>query len=503
MASLAQLLVAGIAAAGLGNAAPVAKQYNTYAVRQWVEKSGQTIEWGPCSEQFSTNLTCATFTVPLDWNCASETKTVELGLVRAEAQDKANRIGYLFLNPGGPGGQASSTVSSYASGRFDPQIRDRFDVIGLDPRGVGLSTPVQCDIEAINKRVKFQPKTDEEFDALVQYNKDLAASCIEKTGSLINFVDTISAVKDHEAVRLALGGDKATFLGLSYGTQLFSQYAQLFPDGIRAIALDGNLQRSQSESSNILIESTAVEATLGQFFEWCVSTDECVLQDKDAESVFKSVREKATESPIPAPGCDDKVCRTDVTEEDFLFVTQSYMISTRSWPGFAQALVAANNGNATLISQNNPLAIGDAYEDSYLFAGTAIACQDWAHASTELADLTEKEQLGLTFSPHVHGFCQSYKIQTSCIGWPAPLSNVPAPIVYKGDVTMLQVNSLYDPSTSYTWALGLQSEIKNTVLLTRNGSGHTSYGLGGETTKLTNAYLLNMTLPAPGTITST
>jgi hypothetical protein len=67
---------------------------------------------------------------------------------------------------------------------------------------------------------------------------------------------------------------------------------------------------------------------------------------------------------------------------------------------------------------------------------------------------------------------------------------------------MLQVNSLYDPSTSYTWAVGLQSEIKNSVLLTRNGSGHTSYGLGGETTELTNAYLLNLTLPEPGTITT-
>ncbi|KAI1741089.1 TAP-like protein-domain-containing protein [Xylaria scruposa] len=500
MTLLTQLIVAGIAAAGLGRAAPLAKPYNTNAVYQWVKHSGQTIKWGPCPDQFPGTLTCATFRVPLDWNDIQSRKneTVELGMVRREAEDKARRIGYLFVNPGGPGGQATSTVASRGDS-LDPEIRARFDIIGLDPRGVGISTPVQCDPEVFNRRVKYMPKTEEEYDALVQYNKDLGASCLKKTGRLVEFVDTISAVKDHEAVRIALG-EKATYLGLSYGTQLFSQYAQLFPDSFRAIVLDGNLQHSQSESSNLLTESTSYEATLKQFFDWCASNDECALQGKDVAAVFKSVRDKAAAAPIPAPGCDNVSCRSDVTEEDFLFTAQGFIISQRNWPVLGQALLEASNGNATLVSEFNQIAVGDAYEDSYLYAGTAIGCQDWAHASTDLADVVEKQNLGAVFSPLTLGACQSYKLQTQCLGWPAPLSNGPAPVTYKSKVKLLQVNSLYDPSTSYTWALGLHSEIKNAVLLTRNGSGHTSYLLNGDATKLTNAYLLNLTLPEPGTI---
>ncbi|KAJ2975269.1 hypothetical protein NUW58_g8406 [Xylaria curta] len=345
------------------------------------------------------------------------------------------------------------------------------------------------------------PKTEEEYEALVQYNQALGASCSEKTGPLLQYVDTISAVKDHEAVRIALG-EKASYLGLSYGTQLFSQYAQLFPDSFRAIVLDGNLQRSQSESSNLLIEATAYEATFKKFFEWCASVDECALRGEDIATIFKSVRETTSIAPIPAPGCDDVSCRSDVTEEDLLFTTQGFLISQRNWPALGKALLEASNGNATLISQFNQIAVNNAYEDSYLYAGTAIGCQDWAHASKQLSDVVEKQKLGAVFSPLTLGASQSYKLQTSCIGWPAPLSNPPAPIVYKGKLKLLMVNSLYDPSTSYTWALGLKSEIKNAVLLTRNGSGHTSYFLGGDTTKLTNAYLVNLTLPEAGTITN-
>jgi len=505
MSSVTKLVVAIIAAAGLGRAAPLAKPKTRDAVHQWVDRSGQSIEWGPCPSGFPELVTCATFNVPLDWSTGCDgrrsNETVQLGMARLEATDKANRIGPLFINPGGPGGTAAGALASIVrSGLFDPEITAKFDIIGLDPRGVGLSTPVQCNVDAYNKRVKFAPKTEEEYDALVEYNKELGASCLEKTGPLLNYLDTISAAKDHEAVRVALGG-RASFLGISYGTQLFSQYAELFPDSFRAMVLDGNLQRSQSESSNLLIESTTAETTLKKLFEWCASSDDCVLRGEDVEKLFIGVREKAIASPIPAPGCDDKLCRSDLTEEDLLFTIQNFLISQKNWPLLAQGLLEADKGNATIISSQNSFAVGSPFDDSYLFAGTAIACQDWQHSSNSLADVVEKERLAAIFTPLLLGFTQSFRIQTSCIGWPAALTNPPKPVVYKGKVTLLQLNSLYDPSTSYTWALGLHDELKNSILVTRNGSGHGSYTLGGETTKVANAYLLDLTLPEPGTMT--
>ncbi|KAI1768660.1 alpha/beta-hydrolase [Hypoxylon sp. FL1150] len=478
------------------------------------DNATNNITWAPCPDSVSSNLTCGTYLVPLDWSDPTGSETIELGLVRIEASDQANRIGNLFLNPGGPGGQATSFIASVTS-RLDPRILERFDVVGLDPRGVGLSAPVRCDPAAYNRRVSFFPKTQDQFDELVAYNKALGESCRAETGRLIDYVDTISAAKDHEAVRIALGGEKVSLLGLSYGTQLFSQYAELFPDNIRALVLDGNLQHSQSESSNLLIESTTYEATLKQFFTWCASAsanattdgaDACPLAGRDVQSVFESVLAKATASPIPAPGCDNTTtCRSDLTDEDLRFIVQGALISTASWPSLGQALAEAAGGNATLLSQQQPLATGDAYADSSLLAGTAIACQDWTHASQTLDDLLEKAALGANFAPLNGGACQSYKIQTSCVGWPAALSNPPKPIAYTGATTVLMAQSTFDPSTSYVWGLGLHAEIgeDRSVLLTRNGSGHTSYLRGGDTTGALNDYLLNLTLPAPGTVYET
>ncbi|OTB08323.1 hypothetical protein M426DRAFT_316951 [Hypoxylon sp. CI-4A] len=487
-----------VALATLSKATPVPAPYR--------RATNDSITFGPCADpSFPSNVTCATYTVPLDWSKA-DNETIELGLVRIEATDKANRIGYLFVNPGGPGGQATSLVVSLANApaAVDSQILERFDIIGLDPRGVGLSTPIQCDAAAYNKRVSFFPKTEEEYDELVSYNKALGESCRAKTGRLIDFVDTISAVKDHEAVRKALGDEKANLLGLSYGTQLFSQYAELFPDNIRTIVLDGNLQHSQGESSNLIIESSTYEATLKQFFSWCTAAtaEECPLSGEDVQATYESVLANATSSPIAAPGCDDKTCRTDVTEEDVRFIIQGSLINPASWPALGQALVEADAGNATRLSRQQPLATGDVYEDSSIYGGVAIACQDWTHASSSLSDVLDKETLGANFSPLTKGACQSYKIQTQCIGWPAPLSNPPKPVSYKGSTTILQTQSTFDPSTSYVWGLGLHAELgdNKSVLLTRNGSGHTSYLRGGETTNAINAYLVNLTLPEPGTV---
>ncbi|KAI0011855.1 Alpha/Beta hydrolase protein [Xylariaceae sp. FL0662B] len=496
-----------LAVTTLSSAAPLANA-PSFVYKKRASSNSTDIAWGPCADPFPSNVTCATYTAPLDWEDPGSDETVELGMVRIEARDQAKRIGNLFINPGGPGGQASELVGQLAQRpqALDPEVLDRFDIIGLDPRGVGLSTPVQCDPETYNRRVSFFPETQAQFDDLVRYNEAVAASCREKTGRLLDFVDTISAVRDHETVRQALGGEPVTFVGLSYGTQLFSQYAERYPDGVRALLLDGNLQHSQDETSNLLTESSTYETTLKRFFAWCAADDACPLSGQDVEGKYRSVLAKAAETPIPAPGCvNDTSCRSDVNEEELRFDLQGFLISTSAWPSLGQALIEAGDGDATLISQQQPLAVGDAYEDSYLFAGTAIACQDWAHASKSLADVRQKGTLGATFSPLTRGACQSYKIQTSCIGWPAPLSNPPKPVTYTGDITALMVNAIYDPSTSYTWAVGLHGEIENSVLLTRNGSGHTTYlnGLDSETVTAMNAYLLNLTLPEPGTVFET
>lgn len=507
MVLLRSLLIAGVCLTVSPPLAASAPLKDTVGIDNLGTKHWPEVSWGPCEARFVANVTCATLQVPLDWEQPSSSENITLGIMRLKARKPASRIGYLFINPGGPGGQASELINGMAArpNGTNPEVLDRFDIIGVDPRGVGLSTPVQCDVKEWNRRVSLFPNTKKEFDALVTKNKLISYSCRKKSGRLIDFVDTVSAAKDHEAVRIALRDGKASFLGLSYGTERFSSYAELFPHNIRALLLDGAVQHSQSEYSNLLIESSTYEATLRHFFAWCKTTKkDCVLSDKDVEQTLVEILQKANKTPVPAPGCANSTrCRPDVIAEEVLFATQSFLLSTEAWPALAIAFKEAQSGNATLLSSRVQLASGNAYDDSLLFAAAAIQCQDWTHSDTEFYQLKERQIMAKTMTPLTMGVNQFWQLQASCIGWKARQTNPEKRFTYWGNQTALVVHSIWDPSTSYTWALGFQRELKNAVLLTRNGSGHTSWSMGGETSKRLDAYLVNLTLPEPGSVLDT
>ncbi|KLU83070.1 hypothetical protein MAPG_02137 [Magnaporthiopsis poae ATCC 64411] len=439
------------------------------------QNTTNSLIWGRCPSWLNKTLVCANISVPLDWNDPGGEKVV-LGFAKLSARDPSKRIGNLFVNPGGPGNQGSGSLSITARRpqRLDPEVLDRFDIIGLDPRGVGLSTPVQCDKDIFNKRARYFVRSQEEYDDMVAGNKALWESCLAKTGRLLYFMDTVNAAKDHEAVRLALGGEKASFVGFSYGSQLYAQYAELYPDGFRAMLLDGALQHSQGETANVLIEATSYEATLKQFFAWC-----------------------AADATVATS------CRTDVSQEELYLSIQGGLEHTADWPAVAQGLAdTAAKGDATIFSITPRT--GDAFYDSDAYAYRAVLCQDWTRQSASFVDLRQKQVAGEVFAPLVKGHTQSYALQAFCIGWGAPVTNPPRPFKYEGATPILLTNALYDPSTSYVWAVGLAKELNNTTLLTRNGSGHTSlYLRNGSTPAAQTAYLVNLTLPAPGTIFST
>ncbi|KAF2109808.1 TAP-like protein-domain-containing protein [Lophiotrema nucula] len=460
------------------------------------------ISWTECDTalELPSNLQCANLSVPVNWDVPWSGETITLGMVRLPrpSNSTAERIGHLFINPGGPGGSAIQTVAGIAAGRRNASsdLLNRFDIIGVDPRGVGQSAESQCDPAIWNERVSQFPKTKEDYDRLVDKNKRLGESCLNRTGDVVNYLDTISAVKDHEAVRVALG-ERLNWLGLSYGTQLGSQYAQLFPDNIRVMVLDGMLQHSQTESSNILIESAAYAAELVSFFTWAGTNDSSPLQGQDVEKLWYGILQKATDTPIPAPGCDDVSCRKDVNEEEIRLNAQGFVLSPRTSARatFANALLQASEGNATLLS--TPLASDS---DPSLYAGITIGCQDWSSYASSFEDFQAKMRIGEVFAPLNKGACQSWTLQASCVGWPAPLTNPPAKLKVQTQDPILMVNAIRDPSTSYTWAVGMLEEVENNVLLTRNGDGHTSWGLGGATTDAINHFLISTELPAPGTV---
>ncbi|KAL2841938.1 Alpha/Beta hydrolase protein [Aspergillus pseudodeflectus] len=454
----------------------------------------------------ATGLDCGELQVPLNWNQPQGPK-ITLGMARYRATLPGKRLGSIIYNPGGPGGPGSTSALSQALGMpsYTNGTVNHYDVIGLDPRGIGLSTRIKCDPHLFNKNVTLFPTTEQEFQALVAKNHAFGESCRNLTGELFYHVDTTQAARDLEALRIALGAERLNWIGLSYGTQLGGAYAELYPEHVGRMVLDGNLDHSQPETVILQTEVSTYEDTLNQFFTWCNTTasdDECAFKGQNLPRIFDDLVAAADDSPIEAPGCtvgNITTCRSPVTGEAIRFNTQGLLSNEpQNWPILAQYLNSTIAGDATGLATRLATA-----EDDSLYPDLAIGCLGWRHDSASLSDILYKSQLGRYLAPHTQGATQSYRYQVQCIGWPAPLASPPHRLNQTAMAKappILLVNSYHDPETSYVWAQSFLAQIPTGVLLTRNGNGHTSYSLGGEASALIDAFLVNGTLPMQNTV---
>ena len=420
----------------------------------------------------------------------------------------AHPLGSLFFDPGGPGGSGTEFVYAESLGLhfFTAATREHFDLIGVDPRGVGLSSPVRCDPALLNERVSLFPRTEAQFRRLVEHNRALGRSCRWLTGPLLEHVDTVSAARDLEAVRSALGQGRLNYLGLSYGSQLGSTYASLFPRRFRTLALDGALDHSLRPVTLFRDEVRAYADAFDRFVAWCARTTDCALHGRDVAGLFDRLLATAARTPIPAPQCAQGACRTEVTAEDVRFNTQGLLlfptpipfIADDGWNGLATAIKAAAAGDASALS--SPLATpgGGGLNGSAI----AIECLDWRTPIRTLADLRRLHALGRAVSPRFGGASQSWTVLAGCVGWPAPVVDPPRPFTARHAAPILITNATHDPSTPYPWAVSLARRLPSSVLVTREGDGHTTYltRQPSHTQAAIDAYLATGRTPPPGTV---
>ena len=281
--------------------------------------------------------------------------------------------------------------------RIHDEILDRFDIIGVDLRGTGLSSPITCSSELYNQtQTTFYPSTADAFERLVKQNQAFRKSCLDMTGSdLIDYMDTISIVHDHEAVRRALGGEKLTWLGQSYGTQLGSQYAELYAENIRAMVLDSVVFLSQAETALFVESGASEDAAMGRFFAWCEQSNATICPaahlntTRTLSETWQDLLLKAEQSPIPAPRCASGIydCVTtaatslDLRNAALALLDSQTVGFTMLAGGIYQAVV--RNDASTLLSYVPQLEKGaNAYNASQDYGNVAITCQDWRHASS-------------------------------------------------------------------------------------------------------------------------
>ncbi|SDN35875.1 alpha/beta hydrolase [Allokutzneria albata] len=442
-----------------------------------------SVEWVECGDKFKGE--CATIPVPLDWGRPGG-ETINLAIGRLRATDPAQRIGVLLANPGGPGG---SGITSYITGRGipdDSELRKRFDIISWDPRGVERSNAVKCDKQLLGRAPSAVPVTDADFTKLLAYNTELGADCRRNTGPLIDNVDTVSTVRDMDAIRAALGEEKVNFLGFSYGTQIGQQYAELFGKRLRAMVIDSNMDHSIQSAYHYLETATRdLEGSFTEFADWCARTQPCALHGRDVREVWDGLYAKAEAGKLTDPASGKSLTASALREE--LFVAM-YRPEARWFP-LATRLAALDTGAKAAAAAPVELA-----ENAY----QAIWCQDWSWRVNGAAEFKSALKRLERVAPHTR-LSPFWSDITSCLGWPTKVTNPQHRLSVKDAPPILMVASKYDVATPRDWNLAVAKQIKNAVLLHYDGVGHGQFSRSKCARGHIETYLTSLRLPAPNT----
>ncbi|MEV0404336.1 alpha/beta hydrolase [Actinoallomurus sp. NPDC050550] len=438
-------------------------------------------------------LECATITVPLDWSHPGGQR-ITLALNRLRATDPAHQIGSLLVNPGGPGGSGTAVVAQGGMLLGTPQLkplRERFDLVGFDPRGVGDSTPVRCSTPVYDPAAPTLPTTAAEYRRLTESNRRHGNDCLRTTGPLLRHVDTISAARDVDAIRAALGESRISWLGVSYGTELGAAYARLFPGRVRTMVLDGAIDHTRSVARDGVDESTAIEREFRRFASWCQATADCALHGRDVVADFDALTARADKGEVTDPALGRPLTAAEVTAGAY-----GYLIIKSFWPQLATALADAEKtpSNATA------LGAGVSGIDPSYTAYRAIGCHDFPPRVRGFADLRARLARVKKAAPHMWRYSEMWDMTTGCTGWPVPAANPPRPERITGAPTILVVGNTYDPSTAYVWAQALTRQIDGGRLLTYDGDGHTAlYNSSCARTHEVD-YLITGQAPPAGTV---
>ena len=434
----------------------------------------QTLRWQPC--ETNGDHDCGTIEVPVDY-AEPDGETFDLNLLRVPAE--GDRIGSLVVNPGGPG--APGTEYAAAAGLvFRRPLLERFDVVGFDPRGTGRSAPVDCLTDAeLDDYIAGDPDPDtaaeqEEFATTVS---SLGKACAARTGEILGHVTTIEAARDMDVLRAVLGEAKLTYLGASYGTKLGATYAELFPDRVGRLVLDGAVDVTLDNRQLSLDQAEGFETALRAYVENCLEvTDNCFLGDTVDEGLatITDLLEQVDAEPLPA---GDRELR--VGNAFYGIVAPLY--NRDYWFLLSTALTSALEGNGAgllelsdLYSARQP---DGGYKDNSMEAIYAINCLDDPSAvppEEVPAQFDEFEEASPTF-----GRVFAWGL-TGCGGIAVTSSEKPLDIRAEGADPILVLGTTRDPATPMKWAEALADQLESGVLIRRDGDGHTAYNQGNE-----------------------
>ncbi len=488
--------------------------------------------WKPCFPEISAELaglpdffggppvySCATVKVPLDYDTPSG-GVIDIDLVRIEANDPDNKIGSLFLNPGGPGGSGIDFALFSAPFLFGPEVRAQFDIVGFDPRGVTRGTPARCfgnerQQASIPTGLAF-PTDDEELEVWLASDEAFTEQCDRRGNRVIGHMSTGNVARDLDRLRAAVGDDQLTFYGISYGTQIGQTYANLFPEKVRAVVIDGVLDpeawtdgapgEQDVPASARLRSAEGAQASLEEFFRLCdeAGPEVCAFAPDSAQRYRVLADTLLNIDPFPlkleiGPG---QVIEEPIRYGDLIGLTLGSLYFSGFWPFLAQDLAALEA--QIVLGSTDPYVIWDPDAPpppepvepkklvpnyvNWLEASPSVLCADGHNpdsvdAWVDSAGPLPADNYFQALWTWISSVCRTYDAAADddryAGPWDADTAN-----------PVLIMSTLYDPATPVHGALKAHETFPNSALILVDGWGHGALGISACADFYRNQYIL-------------
>ncbi|WP_327263696.1 alpha/beta hydrolase [Streptomyces sp. NBC_01232] len=458
----------------------------------------QKLTWRDCGVP---GFQCSTMKAPLDYGNPGAGQDVDIAVSRRAATGPGKRLGSLVVNPGGPGGSGIGYLQAYAGIGYPAAVRAQYDMVSFDPRGVERSSPVEClNGPAMDKYTQVDQTPDDpaERAELVAAFKEFADACRTNSKRILPHVSTVDAARDMDLLRAVLGDQKLSYVGASYGTLLGATYADLFPDRVGRLVLDGAMDPERAALDLNRDQTAGFDTAFTAFAKDCAKQTDCPLGKGGPDAVGARLKEffrKVDAQPVPSGDPNRPVGEALATTGAI-----AALYDESAWPQLREALTSAMNGDGAGL-----LSLADSYYEreadgkyaNLMSANAAVNCLDQppAFSGPEAVDaaLPSFEKASPVFGA---GLAWA---GLNCTYWPEKATGKAKRLTAKGAAPIVVVGTTRDPATPYKWAQALAGQLDSGSLLTYDGDGHTAYGRGSDCIDTAiNRYLLEGKAPQDG-----
>ncbi|MGI5952417.1 MAG: alpha/beta hydrolase [Brooklawnia sp.] len=445
----------------------------------------QEFSWADCG-----GFKCATFIAPLDWHDPDgQAITIAMRMAPATSEPYG---GPLFINPGGPGGSAQEYV-----GGFNRAGLEQFDIIGLDSRGSGESTPVVCGTGPQTDQyyqADATPDDAAERQALIEAQEAFNEQCRANSGRLLDHISSIETIYDYDLARHLVGAERLNFYGISYGTFLGAVYAELYPERVGRMVLDSAVNLTPSDE---VIQAQGFDVSMRAYADWCAEDPDCSLGQTSQQVIDTVVGfiDGLDAQPLPTQDSGRTLTQSLATTGlilHFYFGSEFYQYLTET------LVYTIETGDGTYLLDAAD-ALNERYDDgtygSLTYAFPAIRCVDETDAGIDEAFdvwLGRDAEMAPIFGP-------MFGPDLVCPLWTATAAPQ-IDFTGAGAPPLLVVQNTGDSATPYRNAEIMADELESAVLVVRESAGHGAFDSGSMCIdQIVVDYFVSGTTPADGT----